>query len=58
MFIPEWTYLKCFKELISQTAEGEPFDRRHRAQSLPTFPADVPVRVDTPNSQDPGRVIE
>ena len=60
MFVPEWTYLKHFKELDKQQKEKQKrnLDRRHRVQPLPTLPTDTPVWVDTPSGQVPGRVIE
>ena len=57
VFIPEWTYLKHFKEVdkLQKEKQKRNFDRRHRVRPLPNLPT---VWVDTPNGQVPGRVIE
>ena len=60
VFIPDWTYLKYFKEVdkLQKEKQKRNFDRRHRVRPLPTLPTDTQVWVDTPNGQIPGRVIE
>ena len=59
MLIPQWPYLKSFRELDQKQKQRqkENFDSRHRARDLPTIPNDTEVWITTESEPVSGRVI-
>ena len=59
LLIPEWPYLKGFREKDGQYKEKQKhnYDQRHHVQPLPPLPNDTLVWVDTPTGQTPGRIV-
>ena len=59
MLIPQWPYLKGFRQLdLNQKQKyKEKFDLRHRAKDLPPIPDDTEVWVTTESEPMSGRVI-
>lgn len=49
-------YLQEFQK-ADVRKQKENYDRRRQAHSLPPLPNDLPVWVDTPGEQEPGRII-
>ena len=58
-FLPEWTYLKRFREQERQYKEQQVkyHDKRHRARPLADIPDNQPVWVNTDSQQQPGRIV-
>ena len=59
MLIPQWSYLKTFRELNrnQKSKQKENFDLRHRAKDLPAIPDDTEVWITTDSGPVSGRVI-
>ena len=59
MLIPQWSYLKTFRELDKnqKAKQKENFDLRHHAKDLPAIPDDTEVWITTDSGPVSGRMI-
>ena len=59
LLIPEWSYLKDFRESdkLFKQQQKKNYDKRHWVRSLPSLPSDSPVWINTPMGLESGRII-
>ena len=60
VFIPTRTHIQNLSKLHQsyKSKQDDYYNRQHHVKSLPTLPANIPVWVQTENSQVPGTVVQ